>query len=51
MPQKPAYHQEYIAPAALDWLSGQPYSKLYEDIYHTADGTDEVHRMYLKPSN
>ena len=51
MPQKPAYHQEYIAPAALDWISGQPYSKLYEDIYYTADGTDEVHRIYLKPSN
>ena len=50
MSQSPTYHQEYIAPAALDWINDQPFSKQYEDIYYTADGTDEVHRIYLKPS-
>ena len=50
MSQSPTYQQEYIAPAALDWINDQPFSKQYEDIYYTADGTDEVHRIYLKPS-
>ena len=50
MSQNPTYHQEYIAPAALEWINKQPFSKQYKDIYFTADGIDEVYRIYLKPS-
>ncbi|MCZ6710862.1 MAG: tRNA (5-methylaminomethyl-2-thiouridine)(34)-methyltransferase MnmD [Gammaproteobacteria bacterium] len=41
---------EVIAPARLSWRDQQPYAEAYQDIYHSADGPQEVRRMFIEPS-
>ena len=43
-------HREYIAPAQLDWQGAQPVSTQFDDIYFSADGEQEVQRIFLQPS-
>lgn len=43
-------HQEYISPAALRWRDQQPLSEHFDDIYFSADGAQEVQRIFLQPS-
>ncbi|MFP6816066.1 MAG: tRNA (5-methylaminomethyl-2-thiouridine)(34)-methyltransferase MnmD, partial [Pseudomonadales bacterium] len=41
---------EVIAPARLGWHDQQPYAEAYQDIYHAADGPQEVRRVFIEPS-
>ena len=43
-------HREYIAPAQLNWQGEQPVSGQFDDIYFSADGAQEVQRVFLQPS-
>lgn len=43
-------HREYIAPALLRWRHQQPMSAQFDDIYFSADGEQEVRRIFLGPS-
>jgi tRNA 5-methylaminomethyl-2-thiouridine biosynthesis bifunctional protein len=43
-------HREYIVPAQLDWQGAQPVSTQFDDIYFSADGEQEVQRIFLQPS-
>lgn len=43
-------HREYIAPAQLNWQGPQPVSTQFDDIYFSADGAQEVQRIFLQPS-
>ena len=43
-------HQEFISPATLRWRDQQPISDLFDDIYFSADGEQEVSRIFLQPS-
>ena len=43
-------HKESIAPAQLHWQDGQPVSAAFDDIYFSADGAEEVQRVFLQPS-
>ncbi|NCF44998.1 MAG: tRNA (5-methylaminomethyl-2-thiouridine)(34)-methyltransferase MnmD [Proteobacteria bacterium] len=43
-------HQESVAPAQLHWRNGQPVSAMFDDIYFSADGAEEVRRVFLQPS-
>ena len=43
-------HREYIAPARLNWQGAQPASTQFDDIYFSADGEQEVQRVFLQPS-
>ena len=43
-------HQEYIAPAQLSWLDGQPVSADFNDIYFSADAQQEGQRVLIQPS-
>ena len=45
-----ARHREYIAPAQLNWQGEQPVSIQFDDIYFSADGEQEVQRVFLQPS-
>ena len=45
-----ARHREYIAPAQLNWHGEQPVSIQFDDIYFSADGEQEVQRVFLQPS-
>jgi len=38
-----------IKAAQLIWRDGQPYSKHYDDMYHAADGLQEVERFFITP--
>ena len=38
-----------IEAAQLTWRDGQPYSENYEDIYHPANGPQEVKRIFIGP--
>jgi len=38
-----------IEAARLTWRDGQPYSDDYEDIYHPANGPQEVKRIFIGP--
>jgi tRNA 5-methylaminomethyl-2-thiouridine biosynthesis bifunctional protein len=39
-----------IRPARLAWRDEQPFSKDFDDIYHAADGAEEVRRVFTDPS-
>lgn len=43
-------HQEFISPATLRWRDHQPISDHFDDIYFSADGEQEVNRIFLQPS-
>lgn len=43
-------HQEFISPATLRWRDQQPISERFDDIYFSADGEQEVRRIFLQPS-
>ena len=43
-------HTTAMRPAQLAWRGGQPYSRDFEDIYHAADGPEEVRRVFTAPS-
>ena len=43
-------HQEFISPATLRWRDQQPISDQFDDIYFSADGEQEVSRIFLQPS-
>ena len=43
-------HKESIAPAQLHWQDSQPVSAAFDDIYFSADGAEEVQRVFLQPS-
>ena len=43
-------HQEFISPATLRWRDQQPISDQFDDIYFSADGEQEVQRIFLQPS-
>lgn len=43
-------HSEYISPASIRWRGPQPVSEGFDDIYFSADGEQEVQRIFLQPS-
>lgn len=38
-----------LIPAQLDWRGDQPLSRRFGDIYHAADGAEEVERVFVAP--
>ncbi len=44
-------NQEHIEPAQLDWRDGQAISDRFQDIYYSADGEQEVQRVFAQPSH
>lgn len=39
-----------VRPAQLAWRGGQPYAVDFRDVYHAADGAQEVRRVFTEPS-
>ena len=52
MATRPGPSQSALIPAAeLAWRGDQPYSSRFDDIYHAADGPEEVGRVFLGPTD
>jgi tRNA 5-methylaminomethyl-2-thiouridine biosynthesis bifunctional protein len=40
-----------VKPADIRWDGEQPYNLTYNDVYHNANGIDEIERVHIAPSD
>lgn len=39
-----------MKPADIRWEGDQPFNRTYDDVYHNANGVDEIERVHIAPS-
>ena len=42
--------ESVLTPADISWRDGRPFAAAFDDIYGAADGSSEVQRVFLRPS-